>query len=172
MCGEKFWAFFSRFPCVGSPPRVRGKEIRHPAHQHLPGITPACAGKRCDSNTRSSCGRDHPRVCGEKLLHQPILPSHLGSPPRVRGKAGDARINAPAPGITPACAGKRNPHPSGCASIRDHPRVCGEKIWAARFAVASRGSPPHMRGKVSHAYKDYAAVRITPAYAGKSARAV
>ncbi len=32
---------------------------------------------------------------------------------------------------------------------RDHPRVCGEKLTAARTTVENIGSPPRMRGKAS-----------------------
>ena len=50
---------------------------------------------------------------------------------------------------------------------KDHPRICGEKsLLVCRFAL-SRGSPPHMRGKVflRALCEDFAG--ITPAYAGK-----
>ena len=107
VCGEKVSSSSSSASFMGSPPRVRGKELRKTISENGVGITPACAGKRSRSRrTRSSC-RDHPRVCGEKTpVTCPTL-AVSGSPPRVRGK-GSARPGArPVRGITPACAGKR-----------------------------------------------------------------
>ena len=46
VCGEKFVLLFDRLPCVGSPPRVRGKAHDLSASLRQRGITPACAGKR------------------------------------------------------------------------------------------------------------------------------
>ena len=48
------------------------------------------------------------------------------------------------------------------------PRVCGEKRLCAPPIASAVGSPPRMRGKVvAHCVRQNA-VRITPAYAGKS----
>ena len=50
------------------------------------------------------------------------------------------------------------------------PRVCGEKRLCAPPIASAVGSPPRMRGKVvAHCVRQNA-VRITPAYAGKSSR--
>ena len=50
------------------------------------------------------------------------------------------------------------------------PRVCGEKRLCAPPIASAVGSPPRMRGKVvAHCVRQNA-VRITPAYAGKSKR--
>ena len=52
-------------------------------------------------------------------------------------------------------------------TIRDHPRVCGEKIareWLAKIKV---GSPPRMRGKGYAGDEGDGRGGITPAYAGK-----
>ena len=46
----------------------------------------------------------------------------------------------------------------------------GEKIWAARLAVASLGSPPHGRGKAETGERQQVPVGITPAWAGKRSR--
>ena len=50
--------------------------------------------------------------------------------------------------ITPAWAGKRNTSATATVTVKDHPRVGGEK---------SSGS-----------WKNFCAMRITPAWAGKS----
>ena len=52
---------------------------------------------------------------------------------------------------------------------QDHPRVCGEKETAMNADVTSTGSPPRMRGKGSITERAFIYLRITPAYAGKSA---
>ena len=45
VCGEKLAHTAVPAPCTGSPPRVRGKDIRLGLLQPPCGITPACAGK-------------------------------------------------------------------------------------------------------------------------------
>ena len=72
--------------------------------------------------------------------------------------------------ITPACAGKRALRIFAAASMRDHPRVCGEKsphIGGSRFKP---GSPPPVRGKDTGFPPGALCHGITPAYAGKSLR--
>ena len=72
----------------------------------------------------------------------------LRSPPRVRGKEWYLQGESPAPGITPACAGKRTAQRSQRCQKWDHPRVCGEKTLCRSTVVPVWGSPPRMRGKV------------------------
>ena len=50
----------------------------------------------------------------------------------------------------------------------DHPRLCGEKFPVTLKNIISTGSPPPMRGKAYKTLCDMEAMRITPAYAGKS----
>ena len=50
------------------------------------GITPAYAGKSAEIFQRFPEGRDHPRLCGEKLQGCLAGGTHLGSPPPMRGK--------------------------------------------------------------------------------------
>ena len=127
VCGEKINWYNLTGLVLGSPPRVRGKAFD--AGKLIPfyGITPACAGKSLICGFLLPRSGDHPRVCGEKLIRL-ALPDFLqGSPPRVRGKVCHPHLKKPFPGITPACAGKREPPPAFRACGRDHPRVCGEK---------------------------------------------
>ena len=107
VCGEKlaFSAISSRE--LGSPPRMRGKEGDQTAARHPPGITPAYAGKSMYRTTETLCCRDHPRVCGEKFLEGFLHCHCLGSPPRMRGKAGIPEKPVTGCRITPAYAGKR-----------------------------------------------------------------
>ena len=86
----------------------------------------------------------------------------------MRGKACGTVKYLYATGITPAYAGKSvlgdpHRHLSG-----DHPRLCGEKSGGTDNCTKMLGSPPPMRGKVSHISCSVPVYRITPAYAGKS----
>ena len=91
----------------------------------------------------------------------------LGSPPRMRGKAGPEGQHHQPAGITPACAGKSMGALIADAAERDHPRVCGEKKSTIHSYLNSTGSPPRMRGKDYSLAVFGACIGITPAYAGK-----
>ena len=93
----------------------------------------------------------------------------MGSPPHVRGKDLQ-RLQAHAGrGITPACAGKSRISGRFFFCMRDHPRMCGEKLDAQRSTRKTIGSPPHVRGKVLRAGTGRRRDGITPACAGKRA---
>ena len=47
-----------------------------------------------------------PAYAGKSVCFRPCFGSDLGSPPRMRGKAGQCNIGNNQPGITPAYAGK------------------------------------------------------------------
>ena len=114
----------------GSPPRVRGVR-RHAVGltaQH--GITPACAGSTDSCVRRMSFMWDHPRVCGEYPGMSLNDVAEMGSPPRVRGVPGGVDDNRRQCGITPACAGSTDVRLARPPSPGDHPRVCGEYIFA------------------------------------------
>ena len=132
VCGEKLAVWATFFGLTGSPPRVRGKAIFLLLFHHFEGITPACAGKRGQGGDQGRCGRDHPRVCGEKKRFGMDDLYFKGSPPRVRGKAEVTFENFGKEGITPACAGKRLTAAAPNCLSRDHPRVCGEKSVGGR----------------------------------------
>ena len=86
VCGEKRLAAFQFSRSQGSPPRMRGKGVKHRDGRVRVGITPAYAGKSHSLFGTFGAERDHPRVCGEK--HEPPCAQGLivGSPPRMRGK--------------------------------------------------------------------------------------
>ena len=96
------------------------------------------------------------------------LRPHLGSPPRMRGKVIAEIADAVADGITPAYAGKSASGDRNGRQIRDHPRVCGEKVYEVLTRDSTSGSPPRMRGKVDVVAGLEDGGGITPAYAGKS----
>ena len=86
----------------------------------------------------------------------------------MRGKELSSIVKLPPHRITPAYAGKRKFRKRLSFKIRDHPRVCGEKLKSRKFSVLILGSPPRMRGKVPLPALDQGDGGITPAYAGKS----
>ena len=68
VCGEKAGRCPGLFRATGSPPRMRGKAYDE---EHVPygeRITPAYAGKSTIISHRAYLRRDHPRVCGEKVV--------------------------------------------------------------------------------------------------------
>ena len=147
---------------------MRGKVLRPAAFSPEEGITPAYAGKSDARSNRRRVRRDHPRVCGEKSSTSPMKCLKLGSPPRMRGKAGIFLCRPEWSRITPAYAGKRNTARQHRRSQRDHPRVCGEKFSLPLFLDLPQGSPPRMRGKDALVGFGSGNPGITPAYAGKS----
>ena len=70
--------------------------------------------------------------------------------------------------ITPAYAGKTHAESPKSRGTEDHPRVCGENRSQAIFRALRKGSPPRMRGKPFKYLGGSVALRITPAYAGKT----
>ena len=70
--------------------------------------------------------------------------------------------------ITPAYAGKSARGGRSLRSLRDHPRLCGEKFQSVHRWTFFIGSPPPMRGKGESQPESGGTGRITPAYAGKS----
>ena len=168
MCGEKVAMVTTAVSTPGSPPHVRGKELRVETCFADNGITPACAGKSNLFVFRRIEPKDHPRVCGEKaaILRAVCVP--IGSPPRMRGKAGPNSAHNAASGITPAYAGKSEYRSFFPARPWDHPRVCGEKNGNYDTQACGGGSPPRMRGKGERKRRHSNPRGITPAYAGKS----
>ena len=62
----------------------------------------------------------------------------------------------------------RPARPTAFCWNQKYPRVCGEKSFPWMVRLSFGGSPPRMRGKANQPQKGGAAMRITPAYAGKS----
>ena len=90
-------------------------------------ITPAYAGKSARNSAVSVSHRDHPRLCGEKLLGDCEPAADRGSPPPMRGKVRSLSISYAENRITPAYAGKSNSIFRTNRFPWDHPRLCGEK---------------------------------------------
>ena len=106
VCGEKWCTDLGDGCDWGSPPRMRGKDVRQELQHSGRGIIPACAGKSWSRRAESRKKRDHPRVCGEKTFAVWENVPGAGSPPRMRGKVKPVLWAARVAGITPAYAGK------------------------------------------------------------------
>ena len=65
----------------------------------------------------------------------------------MRGKLYYAVSGTAAPRITPAHAGKTLSLSRQELESLDHPRACGENTDSSLSLIASKGSPPRMRGK-------------------------
>ena len=167
MCGEKVAMVTTAVSTPGSPPHVRGKELRVETCFADNGITPACAGKSNLFVFRRIEPKDHPRVCGEKLYTPCVIAPNVGSPPRMRGKGCNLARGVRPDRITPAYAGKSEYRSFFPARPWDHPRVCGEKNGNYDTQACGGGSPPRMRGKGGLGQNARFKARITPAYAGK-----
>ena len=86
---------------------MRGKAACDTLLAALCGITPAYAGKSISACGQAQQFKDHPRLCGEKHLHQTRHQPAVGSPPPMRGKVPCNHDKIPLTRITPAYAGKR-----------------------------------------------------------------
>ena len=146
---------------------MRGKDVNLHFYTSCSRITPAYAGKSLLELVAVVCGRDHPRLCGEKF-HKFIFHKLLvGSPPPMRGKVILNHLEPFLRRITPAYAGKSCKCAGDLSNLEDHPRLCGEKFFDFVPQIDPEGSPPPMRGKAEITRTKFDTVGITPAYAGK-----
>ena len=106
LCGEKSCILSAAGSAAGSPPPMRGKGSMTTPLPPCFRITPAYAGKSAPLRQCQGSSRDHPRLCGEKQLHQYIFDNGQGSPPPMRGKGFRAFLSTSVYRITPAYAGK------------------------------------------------------------------
>ena len=106
-------------------------------------------------------------MCREKPDSAYRSESILGSPLRVQGKEHTIPVPCCYCRITPACAGKSFGRSRSSEPCWDHPCVCREKSSAELVSGDCEGSPLRVQGKVSPQELSKAAVRITPACAGK-----
>ena len=167
-CGENGDLNTAEIRGNGSPPQVRGKLSLIENLPTIIRITPAGAGKTA---LRVVCGNpcwDHPRRCGENADGLSHIESLTGSPPQVRGKPEATARRCGKSRITPAGAGKTFAPTQHGSENRDHPRRCGENCCINNFPAIPKGSPPQVRGKLSHGLSFALLSRITPAGAGKT----
>ena len=86
-CGDKEILLLRHLLLRGSPPRMRGQELRHFGDLMGQRITPADAGTRLITMVGLEVNGDHPRGCGDKVMAILTNAMSLGSPPRMRGQA-------------------------------------------------------------------------------------
>ena len=98
-------------PCrgLGSPPLARGTDRVFWSKWAVFRITPACAGNRKSWKVKLMVQWDHPRLRGEQRGFLIVFIGKRGSPPLARGTVLWAVAQNGKLGITPACAGNRNP---------------------------------------------------------------
>ena len=170
LCGEKSGQRRKKRRTSGSPPPMRGKALQRCAVLGSLRITPAYAGKSKPQPKAMGTFQDHPRLCGEKLQISSRYVTITGSPPPMRGKVSPLGQGVLHFRITPAYAGKSLLQNTVSVTIKDHPRLCGEKWRGVNVKFSAQGSPPPMRGKELVQKASLCRCRITPAYAGKSQR--
>ena len=168
MRGDKHGVRWCRGCGWGSPPHARGQGCYTRRGVAGMGITPACAGTRWRGKCSAFPNWDHPRMRGDKWRKRKNETRNLGSPPHARGQGLAYIVNCVCKGITPACAGTRAQRRLAVISVRDHPRMRGDKAVTDAVSHCERGSPPHARGQAVHFVQRGACVGITPACAGTS----
>ena len=100
----------------------------------------------------------------------PLILSLLvsGSSPRMRGaRIFNAKIGI-SRGIIPAYAGSTSKNIPFSEMAWDHPRVCGEHLFPARYFFFLLGSSPRMRGARCATCQVCNSFGIIPAYAGST----
>ena len=126
---------------------MRGEAARRTVDKPPLWITPACAGRSLSCARATILIWDHPRVCGEKAVQLICRAPCGGSPPRVRGEGEGAALRIKYARITPACAGRSDLNGLAEVVLKDHPRVCGEKLVTGDEMEIESGSPPRVRGE-------------------------
>ena len=105
-CGANAYAEAHSKNHTGSSPRVRGKHDCQTSRRSGYRIIPARAGQTRRGVRVSSTSPDHPRACGANYVADTVMPSAIGSSPRVRGKRWREARAARPPRIIPARAGQ------------------------------------------------------------------
>ena len=154
----------------GSSPRGRGK-LRSWLLASVGGrLIPAWAGKTSPRLYQRRGTWAHPRVGGENACTSADRASSTGSSPRGRGKLGLEDGGGGLHRLIPAWAGKTPPTWETCQTTQAHPRVGGENGGNSGDHEEDRGSSPRGRGKPTTAPPAIQAVRLIPAWAGKTLR--
>ena len=168
VCGERGGRPMRYDHICGSSPRVRGTR-RSSRQAAAPGrFIPACAGNAEERWLEGIAKSVHPRVCGERRPPLSGQGVRVGSSPRVRGTPGRGSAAIAPPRFIPACAGNAAPSGPGTGRAPVHPRVCGERSWAARSIMPSPGSSPRVRGTPSPSPAACPSGRFIPACAGNA----
>ena len=126
VCGENRSVRSCTVECLGSSPRMRGKQPCASLVRARCRLIPAYAGKtHYFWGPFLECGA-HPRVCGENQQSVPNVARHVGSSPRMRGKRASVFPTVYTLRLIPAYAGKTDRPAFATVAAGAHPRVCGE----------------------------------------------
>ena len=87
----------------------------------------------------------------------------------MRGTRDGRLRHAGGAGIIPAYAGNTENQALNTRISRDHPRVCGEHVYAHGLTIKLPGSSPRMRGTQYSQGAGRLDPGIIPAYAGNTA---
>ncbi len=154
---------------AGSSPHARGTPPKHARDGRAVRIIPACAGNAPHAHPCAKGGSDHPRMRGERLRMRTAPRLAIGSSPHARGTRADGRRDFADLRIIPACAGNARGGESCTPAVPDHPRMRGERAFAATRRIFSAGSSPHARGTPRPLETPRRSCRIIPACAGNAA---
>ena len=168
VCGERLAAAPPGMPADGSSPRMRGTLIFVCLGELPDRFIPAYAGNASRADVVEAFKAVHPRVCGERSLKNYVVPQIRGSSPRMRGTPQYRALGKRFQRFIPAYAGNASSPPSRISPRAVHPRVCGERAFQVRCALACSGSSPRMRGTLGQLPEPQASVRFIPAYAGNA----
>ena len=147
---------------------MRGKHFIGLVEAVTPRNIPAYAGKTWRACSCVAIQSEHPRVCGENLVHVNNPPFGGGTSPRMRGKPYRLRLNPQEKRNIPAYAGKTGGWYASSSLTTEHPRVCGENQRSMGRHRALGGTSPRMRGKPTILVVLLLRWRNIPAYAGKT----
>ena len=167
-CGEHYWEKALRPPQSGSSPRMRGTRPARQAWFFPYRFIPAHAGNTGDSFPPRRPLPVHPRACGEHTGSTTPATLADGSSPRMRGTPLFNGLALASDRFIPAHAGNTRGFRRMKSSRSVHPRACGEDASAKRYAFASGGSSPRMRGRRDRDGKLGNRQRFIPAHAGKT----
>ncbi len=146
VCGERTAAKRIKHRVAGSSPSVRGTRCACSDRPSPYWFIPACAGNAAGVPIEIAVKTVHPRVCGERWRLSPSTRYAGGSSPRVRGTHVQPGFVARDQRFIPACAGNACKGPGKTGTLAVHPRVCGERLLAARQQIGATGSSPRVRG--------------------------
>ena len=157
---------------VGSSPHARGLRFWSPRRSGATRIIPARAGFTTSPSTTSRRPRDHPRTRGVYPRDCTNSIPGEGSSPHARGLHGLVVGGHDRFRIIPARAGFTSPSCGRPSTPTDHPRTRGVYIIRPGGPQCDDGSSPHARGLHGRVVGGDAAVRIIPARAGFTRRAL
>ena len=167
--GGENWSFQrSRVTKGGSSPRGRGKLEEARADLAQAGLIPAWAGKTTASPGANAARPAHPRVGGENKNRAASATPTSGSSPRGRGKPSCSHSCPLLGRLIPAWAGKTRPLACIRSGTTAHPRVGGENAQQPPAVLRGGGSSPRGRGKQTEVRPRLQALRLIPAWAGKT----